>query len=69
MNRTVHVSEPKWGDDPYEESRLATCATTAALGCLFFIAGLFLLFWWWLTSTVTSGRIERNQGFIEEARR
>ena len=71
---SVHVSEPHWGDDPYEEEyfeerRAYDLVTLLAAGCLFVFVVLVLAVGYWLVSTITPGRIPKEQGFIEGVRR
>lgn len=55
MSRTPHVSEPKWGDDPYEADQKSCCdsVTIVLAGVLFVIAVWLVAVWFWLVSTVT----------------
>ena len=63
----VHVSEHKWGDDPYEEERFEAAqakdyATLFAAGCLFVFVVLFLAVAYWFVTTITPGRLDGNTG-------
>jgi len=68
-NPCVHVSEPKWGDDPYEEDlfeeRQQKDLATMVMMVLLVVAAVFLvLLWWAVVSTVEPGPLAFLAAFL-----